>query len=211
MADETSKVEPAKGDDDEKEPNVRWVVVAGLGGAVTLAGGYWRFRTGFAVGTLEAHAALGNALAPVVAFLTLLAVVAALWSVQVQRTELALQRRELQETREEMVEQRKQFERTAKAQEGLAEAQREANRLASFTELAQRRANLAQLLQVIATADVALANQPMYDPSKGVQSHITSFSFQQHAEGLFKIEVRRVRELEAELDLVPDDAPESRG
>lgn len=157
MPNETSKVEPGKSDDDAREPSVLWVVVAGLGGAMTLAAAYWRFRTGFAVGTLEAHAALGNALAPVVAFLTLLAVVAALWSVQVQRTELALQRQELRETREEMVEQRKQFERTAVAQEALARSQA-ALANAQFDTVQQTAAlRMAQHGNSIATLEAALA------------------------------------------------------
>jgi hypothetical protein len=82
--------------DDPREPDVRWLWLAGAAGALILLITYLRFRNGFAVGSLADHANLGNALQPIVAFLTLLAVVAALWSVQVQRVELALQRKELQ-------------------------------------------------------------------------------------------------------------------
>jgi hypothetical protein len=172
-------------DIDDKDRGAWWVFGLGGLGALALLIAYLRFRSGFAVGTLEAHAQLGDALGPVVAFLTLFTVVAALWSVQIQRVELALQRKELQSTRDEMVEQRKQFERTAKAQEDLANsqarladeqakgndvterlvaAQRQlsdeqahSNEIAMRAQLGQRSANIASLEAAVANVNAAVA------------------------------------------------------
>lgn len=139
-----------------------WVMTAASIGFIALGAYYVGLRCAYGVHSLADHANLGNALAPVVAFLTLLAVVSALWSVQIQRTELALQRQELRETREEMVEQRKQFERTAKAQEALAgsqallaRAQLNANREAAALRLAQHSSTIATLEAALATLDSA--------------------------------------------------------
>ena len=110
-------------DVEDKDTGLPWVVTAGAIGVVALGAYYLGLRCAYGVHSLADHANLGNALAPVVAFLTLLAVISALWSVQIQRTELALQRQELRETRDEMVEQRKQFEKTASAQQRLADSQ----------------------------------------------------------------------------------------
>ena len=152
-------------DEENKDTGLGWVVTAAAIGLVVLGAFYVGLRCPYGVHSLADHANLGNALAPVVAFLTLLAVVSALWSVQIQRTELALQRKELQSTREEMVEQRKQFERTAKAQEALAqsqqqlaEAQQAANAEAAALRYAQHSSNIAVLIQTLASLDVAQAN-----------------------------------------------------
>jgi hypothetical protein len=126
-----------------KDQGRLWVVVAAGIGLFVLGAVYYRFRSANHVWTLADHANVGNAMAPAVAFLTLLAVISALWSEQIQRTELALQRQELRETREEMVEQRKQFERTAEAQEALASSQ------ASLAD-SQKRANKVSEMVVIA-------------------------------------------------------------
>lgn len=102
---------------------------------------------------LEWHALIGDSLSPVAAILSVVAVLAALWSVHVQRQELALQREELRETRDEMKAQREQFEKTAAAQASLAasqarlaDAQEAANVQALRSEHARRAATLAQLL-----------------------------------------------------------------
>jgi hypothetical protein len=134
----------------KKDVSGWWLVLAAGIGAGALLGAYLRFRRGFTVGSLEAHAQLGDALSPVVAYLTLAAVIAALWSVHIQQVEL-------RETREEMKEQRKQFERTAEAQEELAKSQRE---LAAAQGESIRQAialRMAQHGNSIATLESALA------------------------------------------------------
>jgi uncharacterized membrane protein YqjE len=173
-------------DAEEKDQGLLWVVGAGAVGLLVLGFVYYRFRTLNHVWTLADHANLGNALAPAVAFLTLLAVISALWSVQIQRTELALQRKELQSTREEMVEQRKQFERTAEAQEALAKSQAglaEGQRIANNIEInnvqrllgaehAQRMSNVATLMASIAnvTTAVETGRNPMGGKSMGEEA-----------------------------------------
>lgn len=171
---------------EEKDQGLLYVVVAGLVGLGVLGVVYWRFRTANQIGTLADHANIGNAMAPAVAFLTLLAVVAALWSVQIQRTELALQRKELQETREEMKEQRKQFELTASAQqrladsqERLADAQTEANAIALNATLAQHRSVVANL----AIADIQIGAQLA---AVRAQNHPIGDSFQRQMDPALK-------------------------
>ncbi len=180
-------------DPEEKDQGLLWVVAAGAVGLLVLGLVYYRFRSLNHVWTLADHANLGSALAPAVAFLTLLAVIAALWSVQIQRTELALQRKELQSTRAEMVEQRKQFEATATAQKRLADSQEKlaseqhvangialqqfeqqmlANRLtaaswrqAEFLELAQRANVVATLRMAHATTLSAYTGESSLEAS----------------------------------------------
>ena len=72
----------------------------------------------------ETWGALGDSVAPFTGLLTAAALFGALWSVRLQRQELALQREEMRAQREEMAEQRDQLARTAKAQEALAGAQK---------------------------------------------------------------------------------------
>jgi multidrug efflux pump subunit AcrA (membrane-fusion protein) len=172
---------------EEKDQGLLYVVIAAAIGLVVLGAVYLRFRTANSVGTLADHANVGNAMAPAVAFLTLLAVVAALWSVQIQRTELALQRKELQETRDEMIEQRKQFERTAHAQEALAESQKRladeqaiANAISNETVRAQRWLTSVTLQAEIARGQLTIANNPSvfndaygHHKSAGVQAVAT--------------------------------------
>ncbi|HET9960029.1 MAG TPA: hypothetical protein VFQ61_36305 [Polyangiaceae bacterium] len=192
------------------------VLAFGILGTLMLAGAYFRFRTGFDVGTLEKHAALGDALAPAGAFLSLLAVFAALWAVQVQRADLALQRQELRETRKEMEEQRKQFERTARAQESLAAAtgdlanrQSEANRLSQFQELAQRRNTLAMLYQVIVTIDLArLQSEFATQPHHEVRALEITEEPREFSLARAKEEGQRIVELESSLGLNTDLAEE---
>jgi hypothetical protein len=171
-------------DPEEKDQGLLWVVAAGAVGLLVLGLVYYRFRSLNDVWTLADHANLGSALAPAVAFLTLL---------QIQRTELALQRKELQSTRAEMVEQRKQFEATATAQKRLADSQEKlaseqhvangialqqfeqqmlANRLtaaswrqAEFLELAQRANVVATLRMARATTLSALTGESSLEAS----------------------------------------------
>lgn len=143
--------------DDTKEHSVAGIIVAAAVGALALSFAYYHFRTGFPVVTLEAHAAIGNALAPVVAFLTLFALVAALWSVQVQRADLALQRKEIRETRVEMAEQRAQLQRSADAQEALASSQLKLAQAQVAANHEARMLRLAQMSHTIATLQSALA------------------------------------------------------
>jgi uncharacterized membrane protein YqjE len=183
----------AVSNEENKDTGLAWVVTAAAIGLVALGAYYVGLRSTYGVHSLADHANLGNALAPVVAFLTLLAVISALWSVQIQRTELALQRQELRETREEMVEQRKQFERTAAAQEALAASQarladgqleanqvneqlvvaerlvarqqRNGNDIALRAQLALRHATIANLQAAIASVNAAIAST--WNPGTG--------------------------------------------
>jgi hypothetical protein len=154
-----SKPVRAKGNEPSADGRAPWWMVALAAvalGALLLA--YFWLRTS---PHLEWHGLIGDALAPVGSLLSLFAVLAALWSVHVQRRELALQReelglqrKELQDNRAEMKAQREQFERTAKAQESLAAAQLAANQLAPFQELATRRMTLASLYDLVLRADI---------------------------------------------------------
>lgn len=128
----------------------RWLLAAAAVSLAALGGAYAFLRSSRA---LEWHALIGDSLSPVAAILSVVAVLAALWSVHVQRQELALQREELRETREEMKAQREQFERTARAQEALARSQRDlavsqqrANRIGILSTSGQFAQNVATLM-----------------------------------------------------------------
>lgn len=214
-----SEPRPGKADGDATEPTVpaRWLLpVVTLFGALALAAAYAVFRRYYPAATLTEHATFGNAVAPIAVFLSLFALVAALWSVQVQRAELALQRKELQETREEMVEQRKQFEKTAAAQEALvksqnrlADAQEHANQLADksnllalYQELAQRRMALAALYQVVTSIDVArLESQSVAQPGHSGRVRQGTKEPREFAARRLREEGSRIEDLEKILGL----------
>lgn len=146
-----------------------WLTKPALAGLVAIGIAYGWLRLSFGPATLAEHGQLGDALAPVAELLMLAALLAALYSAQLQRIELglqrkelALQRKEMRESREEMIEQRKQLERTAEAQEALAgatrllaDAQLGANGRAARLELAQRAGTFATLTNAIAVAEAA--------------------------------------------------------
>jgi hypothetical protein len=102
----------------------------------------------------------GDAVGPFVALLNAGALFAALYSVRLQRQELALQRKELAANRKVMEEQAEQFERTAKAQEALAASQERLARAQEVNnevildtrilQLANQRENVARVAQELA-------------------------------------------------------------
>jgi uncharacterized membrane protein YqjE len=226
MADSSNRKGPPSGglETEAPERGARWVLWAFFVGLAVLGSVYLHFRIANPVATLADHANLGNAMAPAVAFLTLLAVAAALWSVQIQRVELALQRQELRETREEMVEQRKQFERTAGAQEALAasqaqlaEAQKQANKIAlsaaktsltiarngTIAQRSQHGSNVATYMAAIAHVQSAIATIHAETlrtiETKDLQKEIVVLAAQRD------LEARRMRDIDTLLEGEGDD------
>jgi hypothetical protein len=128
----------------------------------------------------------GDAMGPFVALLNFLALVAALVAVNLQRIELAENRRVMMDQQKEMARTAEAQAALAKSQERLADAQDlanrhqyvrgieererfnktvaiqdEANRLAWFAELAQRRSSVAALYGAKTSIDVARGRHPL--------------------------------------------------
>lgn len=98
-------------------------------GLLILAHGLWfyfSFLHDRHLATLEAFAALGDAMAPLVGGVTTLALFAALHGISLQRHELELQRTDLELTRAVLKEQAESAKVSAGAQRELARAQAEA-------------------------------------------------------------------------------------
>ena len=148
---------------------------AALGSTVALgAFVYWWVHVH--QGSSEFWARAGDAVAPFAALLSAGAVFAALWSVALQRRELAAQRAELRLQREElalnrevMKEQARHAEESAAAQRALTDAQtrlavaqEQANEWARFmskrsvsTEITQRWSNIATLQNALTSIEIA--------------------------------------------------------
>lgn len=113
----------------ESPPWPKYLLVGGLGTFLV-----WGVGVGFAWKLLEVRhewiAQWGDSFAPLTGIASTLAVVLALWSVNMQRRDLAMQRDQLELTREEMKAQRVEMEAQRRAQEMSAAAQAAANRIA---------------------------------------------------------------------------------
>ena len=121
MSDEPARRHVSDKPDQPSETAPWWIPALFCGGLIALGSAYVALVT--LAKDLPRHAHIGDALAPVTSFLSLFAVVAALWSVHVQRRELELQRRELGDNRKVMEKQMEQLRRSATAQRRLADAQ----------------------------------------------------------------------------------------
>lgn len=149
----------------ERTSLLPWIACAAVAGFAATIGWYLVLRDTFGKEfhlALSDHAAIGNAVAPVGTLLSLGALLAALYAVELQRRDLQLQREEMRAQREVMKEQHAQFERTAAAQEKLANAQEtaaraqiNANREAAALRLAQHTNTISILLSARATIEAS--------------------------------------------------------
>jgi hypothetical protein len=121
-------------DTDSRPPPWLWMV--GVGGLAITAVWYGGLRIahGGHHMLMAEHGDLGSSFGPVSALFALSAVLAALWSMELQRRELRAQSKRLDEHQRLLEEQRAQFTRSADAHEKLAQAQAD-------TVEAQKRAN----------------------------------------------------------------------
>jgi hypothetical protein len=182
------------------------LVRAAVGTIVVGAGVYfWLLFTRW--DHLGSWGSVGDAVAPFGSLLTAAALFAALYSVALQRSELRLQRKELKATRDEMKAQREEFKKTAKAQadlvlaqQDLANAQKAANALMPYQELAQRRATLAALNSLVATIDIARADSRTRDGSDVLMKYVTEEP-RTMAQTRTKEEGRRIILLERQLGI----------
>jgi len=146
--------EPTKVDDGRAPP---WVLAFGALALFGLGAAYAWLRTSH---DLEWHAHIGDALAPVASFLSLFAVVGALWSVHVQRQELRDNRRVLEEQRDAQQE-------LATSQKRLARAQERANRIALLNVSTQITQNVAVLKGALSGIRSTAASLRARDPLDG--------------------------------------------
>jgi hypothetical protein len=163
---------------DGSAPTWMWLFL--FGGLAAFTGAYWGLAR--VAKHLEWHAYIGDALAPVAALLSLLAVVAALWSVHVQREELALQRKELEENREVMKAQAEEAKKAAEAQkrladsqERLADAQEASNRVVYGTRVAQLMAAKAGLARGVEQLEAKVAELRAETPGEQTRRQIEHY------------------------------------
>jgi hypothetical protein len=188
-----------------KASNRPLIVFAAVhGGALVVALGFYAWVLATRPEKAFFWAMMGDVAGPFAALFSAFALFSALWAVHLQRRELELQREELREGREVMEEQKRQLERTAKAQTllgivtaALALEQREANRLAWFAELAQRRATLASLHASI--ADIAVASASIEGAFEAFSADQESHRSREYLEILAAEENQRIRFLERKL------------
>lgn len=151
-----------------------WAVMFGVVAVVGLTAVYFILRDPTLVHHLSWHAELATALGPVTGILSLFAVVAALWSVELQRRAMKGQQDEIDRHMRLLEEQREQFARSAGAQEALAtsqsesaKAQKEANYQSEALRLAQHSNTIAIL--VSASTRVAFEMARLRATSVGTQ------------------------------------------
>jgi hypothetical protein len=158
---------------------------------------------------VQSWGALGDSLAPIIGLINSVALLVAIWSVTMQRQELAFQREELRQSREVMLQQAHHAEESARAQRDLAAAQqelavqqKEANRLTWFGEVAQRRGNLATLHAALAQVNVASQENIVGGPILA-EVHTADIM------GLIQQEQHRIAALEDQLRISPPRQAES--
>ncbi len=132
-----------------------WLWSVGVGGLIVTI--FWyaalRYSHGGNHMIMLEHGELGNSFGPISALFSLATVLAALWSMELQRRELQAQSRRLDEQQALLEEQRTQFTRSADAHEMLAKAQVE-------TVTAQERANtLSELAIKAQQASILIAKE----------------------------------------------------
>lgn len=133
--------------DEPRAGHLWWLLLAVAVASAVAGGGFYSWLLG--VGKWDSVAdwgARGDALAPLAAFLTALALTATVISVRLQGIELAMQRKEMAEGRKVQQEQQK-------AQDRLAAAQEAANKHARMQVEATMRNTLATLELARATAN----------------------------------------------------------